>query len=426
MEKRFSKGKHSTVPFFTALAIYTTSFDIVGVINLGSVTIRCTQLFTLPILIIWILNTIYRQKWKAPIAWKWLLIWIAMQFAFIFRSPNIKNALGYYLWLIFNVCVVFSTVDNCGKYYSFKWLYKTYINSIYVNAVIGLIQFVLFPIGINFFVTQNWTNKLARINGFTFEPSYFGTYLLPGFVILSYLKNSLLLGKKELKTINRQLLIICIAMILSSSRMCWLMIAVWEIFTLLRDIGITSAHYDGKIKKKRYVRDIILIILIVCGIIFVNYMLSKRSNSFLLAGLGIKGGDAHSTSERMAGLLSCLYIFRNSPWLGYGLGGVDPMIAQVRGVPFSILGNGAAMSIIGETLVANGLVGIFPFAIYITKIIKRNKSDSVFVKAFKNALVFELLILCFNQNILRPYVWWLIAICSASRLINHVRNQNEH
>ena len=403
----------------TALALFTTSFDIVGIVNVGGLNFRFCQFIFFPVIIFWLMHLILSKRFLAPRDFSYLLIWIALQFVFCFRSPNLKNALGYFIWLIFDVVVAISTCCFCGKYYSVDWLIKTYLYSFVVGAIIGLMQFALYVVGIDFFVAQNWGDRWARINGFSYEPSYYATYMLMGFVVFAYLfekKDETILKEKQ---VNVALFLIGTSIVLSSSRMGWLMTVVYILYRILSAIN-RKIIIGGYIKKKTFTNFWSIVIFLLTVAILMS---RKIDFSIFLSGLGINGSAAHSSAPRLEGIDTCIKLFKKSPIFGYSLGGVDPMIAQYRGIKYSTLNNGAAMSIIGEILVANGILGMIPLVLYFVKILLVKAKSNNIAEALKLALLFEIMILCFSQNILRPYVWWHIAFYIS--IINYKEKMNK-
>lgn len=408
---------YTVISVCVALIFLTSSFDIVANVDLFGFNLRACQFLSL-ILIALLIAEWSKRPVRVPIGGKYLIAWIVIQFLFIFRSLNFANAVGYFMWLIFDVFLIFALVQYVGRAFSLKWLLRVYFKSFVWIAFFGLIQFALFAVGIDLFVEQYWTERLARINGFCYEPSYYSTYLLPGFVIFAYLfekKNTDILSLKEIKI---GLLTISMALILSTSRMGWLMMGVW---IAIRIIMYFAQFIVSGISRKNIKTFLALIVLMGLLIIGFTYIVKNKEFNYLLSGLGIAGTAKYSRMDRINGLIMCLNIFADHPILGVGLGGVDAQIAKSIGIDYIAGDNGAGMSIIGELLVANGIVGLIPFAIYMIKIIFGDKkSKRVYncqvVKALRWALVFELGILCFNQNILRVYLWVLIAVLSAIEL----------
>ncbi len=406
---------YTVISICVALILLTASFDIVANVDLFGFNLRACQFLSLILIALLIIECLKRPI-RVPIGGKYLIAWIAIQFLFIFRSLNFANALGYFMWLIFDVFLIFGIVQYVGRAFSLKWLLRVYFKSFVWIAVFGLVQFSLFAVGINLFVVQHWTARFARINGFCYEPSYFSTYLLPGFVIFAYLfekKNSDILSLKEIKI---GLLIISVALILSTSRMGWLMMILWIAIRIIIYLAQFVRSGISKKKIKTFFALILLMSLLIIGFV---YILTSKELNFLLNGLGIAGTANHSSGPRINALITCLQIFRESPIFGVSLGGVDAQVAQFNNIEYVTGNNGSGTSIIGELLVANGIIGLIPFVAYMIKIIfGDHKSRSVYnsqvVKALRWGLVFELAILCFNQNILRVYLWSLIAVLSAT------------
>ena len=116
-------------------------------------------------------------------------------------------------------------------------------------------------------------------------------------------------------------------------------------------------------------------------------------------------------------LIECINIFMENPLLGYSLGGVDPILSARQNSNY-LLGDNGRGNLLGEILVGNGIIGLIPFIEYMFVLVfgrKGNRSSSkpCVYKALIWAFIFEMGILCLNQNILRVYVWCLISVLSA-------------
>lgn len=399
------KMPRNVIEVLVALSIISSSFDIFLVINLFGFNFRFTQLVMIPVILSWVAGCLHKGEISFPKGMPILLLWTVIQTFFSLRSPNLKNAVGYDLWLIFDVLVIFAIYYYCGEAFDKKRLMRIYINSFEFVSIIGLLQFILYFFGINFYVTQTWGPRLARINGFSYEPSYYATYLIMGFILSSYLlfyKDETCFKYKELR---RKQLIISMALFLSSSRMGWLMMAIWFTFEIIMELKLMKTNKVSK-----------LLAIVLFGGIFVimyGYILSHFDLTFLFNGLGFFGTSSHSSSARINGLMLSFKIFSDSPFVGYGLGGIDPITAKYMGVTYSTLDNGYSTSIIGDLLIASGGLAVFIIIAYFCIMIRNSSCKMQIQKALSAALVFELMILCFNQNILRPYFWMHLAIMSA-------------
>ncbi len=406
------KMPRNAVEFLVALSIVSSSFDIFLVINLFGFNFRFTQLVIIPIIVIWAVGCLSKGKISFPKGMPVLLLWAVIQIFFSFRSPSLKNAVGYNLWLIFDILMIFAVHYYCGKAFSKIRLMRIYINSFEIVSIIGLLQFFLYFFGINFYVTQTWGSRLARINGFSYEPSFYATYLIMGFILSSYLlfyKDENFFKYKELR---RKQLIIALALFLSSSRMGWLMMAIWFVFEAI--IELKWLMKTNKVSKKKiwFILSIIVLSVVILVVAY-GYAFSHFDLTFLFNGLGLFGASSHSSSARINGLMLSFKIFNDSPLAGYGLGGVDPITAQYMGVTYSTLNNGYSTSIIGDLLIASGGLAVFIIIAYFCIMIRNSLCKTRIQKALSATLVFELIILCFNQNILRPYFWMHLAVMSA-------------
>lgn len=214
-----------------SLTILTSSFDVFLNLQIGGLSFRFSQFAILPVIVLFFFeNKLVGNDWKLSKDDAWFVLWVIVQFCFVFRSPNLKNAIGYWLWLLLDTLMIFSIRFFCGREYSFRWLLRTYLNAFTFVGAFGLLQFVLYPTGMHLLVTQAWIKgKWVRINGFSYEPSFFSTYMLVGFVVLTYLaefEDKTIFTKKELRV--RQL-IVATAIVLSTSRMGWLMVSGYVI-----------------------------------------------------------------------------------------------------------------------------------------------------------------------------------------------------
>ena len=216
------------------LALLTASFDIVGVITLSGFNFRFSQFIFIFIFFYTFIKCIRIKKILLSKSWYWLLLFIILQAFMIIRSPHIKNAIGYFLWLIFDSLIILSTENIICTKDDFKWLMKAQLKCYEYISIFGLIQFALHIVGIDLFITQhNWIWSFVRVNGLSYEPSYYATYILMGFVQAIFfweIGDYTLFNHKELK---RMAMIITAVLILSGSRMGWLMIITWIAYRLI-------------------------------------------------------------------------------------------------------------------------------------------------------------------------------------------------
>ncbi len=404
------------VTAFYVMGVFSVSFDVFLVVNVGF-NFRAAQiLFAVPI-VVGILKATKRAKW--PIAFNMLLAWSVFVLAFIPNTDFLMRSVGYGFWLMFSAALVFATVQLYSNSTIFDLL-RWYVYSFLAIAVFGIIQFVLPLMGITPPLVAQWwiPDVLARINGFSYEPSYFATYLLIGWIMVMYLleKRYYLLPKTHLFFIA---LVLTVAMVLSSSRMGWVMMGLWVVrYPLIFALKLLF------LKKTRYARySLVLALCLIAGTGFLAYIGGVGSILFLLQGTGIEGTAAHSVEERSEGLIDVLRIFYSSPIIGYSLGGLSSAIGALHSVDvssFDVAKQFEGLGVFPQVLAASGLIGFIPFVLYIATIIvipyrlSVQVPEKVLLRCLVYALVFELIILQFNQNVLRPYLWLHIGLLSAT------------
>ncbi|MDQ0903917.1 hypothetical protein [Paenibacillus sp. V4I7] len=320
-----------------------------------------------------------------------------------------------------------------------KKLIKVYLYSFPFISICGLIQFFMPILHFKPFLVLQWwiPDVLPRINAFSYEPSYFATYMILGWVLTAYLlqtKSSLV----KMSHLTVIFLLETTVMILSSSRMGWIMMVFWfSQFPLLFLWRIINT----KVNKKYLNYTLWLCLLSVITIFTVVYVVGVNKVLFLMNGIGIGNTSSHSVDIRSKELADTIKIFLESPIWGYSLGGIAWAIGNLRGIDVNNLElakSNEGMSVFGEVLAASGIIGFIPFAIYIGSLIIlplklairiSNTEMKIILRGMVYSLIFILVILQFNQNILRPYLWLHIAILSAvyfaaKREVSYVNTNN--
>lgn len=400
------------------LVILFSSFDIVLTIDIGGYTFRMAQIFLGIAILIYFLYCIVQKKIVVSKIIVPLFVWVGLQAILIKNSPNINNAVGYYLWLITDILIIvimYSVIDSRDKLFS---IYSVYLDSFYIMALVGIVQFILGVMGIDFYL-YTWMGKLPRIRGFSFESSYYSTYLIIGWVILGYLleKGTTICSKNRM---IKMYVVVTTAMILSTSRMGYIFMAIWIFVRIVVNALFSNQNYN----KKNWARIALVVLVIIAIVIF--YLIFKTTIfDIYLQGLGIKGLSSHSANDRINGAKRLLNIFLMNPLKGYSVGGVDPIIAEMYGIKF---GTGLGFCVWIELLVASGMIGfcILLFAIIypLYKLIKNSRKTSLEneARAIAWAFLIEAGILSFNQNILRLYFWILFGMIFIFTKIRRLTN----
>lgn len=416
------RSRFDIVNILYYLSIFTVSFDVFLIVNLGF-NFRATQLLALFPIFIGITGTLHKENIAIPVGFKSLLIWTLFILAFIPNTTFLLKSVGYGFWLLFDVSLVLATVQIFNTENKINSLITWYLYSFFFVAIFGLVQFIMPILHLGAPLVQQWwvPGVLPRISGFSYESSFFSTYMLLGWVLSAYLLNSgfTLVNQSRLKII---FMTISLVMILSSSRMGWLMMLVWFVQYPIRFLFNLA---KGRINKKLFVhsgRIVLLLLLLVIGGIWI---IGMDNIPTLFLGLGLfEESGSWSADTRLNSFHDTLQVFLDSPLIGHSLGGVSSAIGALHGVYVDNIDLGKEYegnSIFVEVLAASGLIGFIPFVSYIYAILRKplklaklvDNSGRNLLIGMTLALLFEFVILQFNQVILRPYLWLHIAILSA-------------
>lgn len=403
------------------LGVFTVSFDIFLVLNLGF-NFRFAQIaWGLPIAAATLLALLNRRLIR-PVGFKALWLWFVCIVVFIPNAALLSRGIGYAFWLGYNVALILATCYLFKDLNKLRDLVGVYLTSFIGLSWFGLLQFAASLLRLQApFVVQYWPHQIARINGFSYEPSYYASYLLLGWVLSAYLlkRKSPLFSQRFLQTAYYST---TLALILSSSRMGWIMMALWY---LQYPLQFFSGLLQNRLNLPSFRKTLALSGILLLGLVTILYLVGWSKVAFLVAGLGIGGGPAHSSGTRTRELMDTLKVFSESPWVGYSLGGIASAIGHLRGVSvdsLEVAKNNEGMAIFAEALAASGLIGFIPFALYMLSLLfeplkRAHQVEPPLAELLRGlvlALVFELAILQFNQNILRLYLWLHIAILSAA------------
>jgi hypothetical protein len=412
----------------TAVIFFTSSFDKFLSLDLGP-NIRIAQLVSLALIAAALITHRIGMTMELPLGAPWVLAWCAIQLAFVPVADFWLKSLAYCVWLVLNIALSFAMVNVfAGNPVRLQTLLKIYLISFVFVASFGIVQFALPIMGGPALLVEQWwlTGKVARVNGFSFEPSYYATYLIMGLVCLGSLRRSRVAEFRTMMWTFAYLLMV-VAMILCSSRI--------GIAFVLIELSITPLRRLAKIVRKP---SLVLgfhvsgrKILIAAACVWIAYIaIDKAVDWFdenpetiqlLVKGTGLLGTASHSVDEREEHFGDTLHAIADHPWMGSSLGGVTESVASYVGIKpqnFEETKRFEGQSVFAEVVAASGIPGSIPFfcfiVIYLVAPLKLARTASPFQAAWLRALVlsltFEWAMLQFNQNILRLYLWVHIAV----------------
>ncbi|MFZ1084081.1 MAG: hypothetical protein WAN35_03850 [Terracidiphilus sp.] len=410
------------------VVFFTSSFDLFLNINLGP-NIRIAQLFALVLMAAALLTHRMGRTMEIPLGGLYLVAWCVVQLAFVPVAEFWQKSFAYCIWLAMDIALSFALVNLfAGDRMHLQLLLKLYLASYVFVAGFGIVQFVL-PIagGPALLVEQWWIpGRVPRVNGFSYEPSYFATYLIMGLVCIGSLRRS---GMAEFrgKAWTLTYALILLALFICFSRM-------GVIFALV-EISIAPLTWLWKVVKhpglvlgfrlsgwKMMAAAAVLLIAYSAVRGAVNWILDEPETvEILVSGTGLLGTASHSVDEREERLQGTLLTIANHPWMGQSLGGITESIAAYNGLRpqnFEEAKIYEGQSVFAEVAAASGMIGSMPFLCFLAVTIvaplrlARRSSPlyAAWLRALVLALIFEWAILQLNQNILRLYLWVHIAL----------------
>lgn len=358
----------------------------------------------------------------------YLAIWTFILFLFLPNTTLLSRNIGYLIWHLVHIIfiVIFSNVIRSKE--SLTRIFKWYILSFVVIAYLGLFQFLLGVLGVDFFVEQWWiTGVLPRVNGFTYEPSYYATYLIIGWMICFVLLVS------EHRPFSKKLTwyylsLISLSIILSSSRMGIIFMLLVMFCYLAFVIGRSIIRLRIKVWQGFFIA---VFILLISFLSFSILPLIIDKYEFLLAGTGVFGQSSHSSLGRFEKMSVLWNVFLDSPFLGHSLGGIPSVIGEFYGVRVSTVEQAKlyeGINVFLEILVASGAIGFLFFMLYFFNLCystnklaiiwtRLNVKYTIILRTLLFSLILELALLSFNQNILRPYLWVHIAFLNSAYFV---------
>lgn len=360
----------------------------------------------------------------------WLILFIIvgiLNSIFIVNSILIIRGILYSVWFWMFIVMLFIFVNLYNKI-STETLIKLYIFSFVIHSVFGIIQQILFyNLEIELFMIQP-----GRANGFTYEPSYYLTYLSPSLVLAIFYS---IFSKPEIKSSILYYLsvgLILSAILFSTSKIFIVIFLLTFAFILIFGVLI---YLNNSLKKKlsEIIRGRVYIIIfstitlvIVYLLISITPLLSQKEVSLIEKVEKInREKETTSFGPRIEVMKKTLKVAIDNIMFGTSLGGVAPHIAKNSGIiPKTNLDvkDYEGMSIYLEILAGVGIIGFILFALAFLKLIydgvlvsfkllnKEKTLEFGIIFGLISGLVIEMIVLSFNQNVLRFYFWNHIAI----------------
>jgi len=414
------------VHWLVLVSFFTASCDEILNFNLGG-SLRLCQMLMMVVCLAAVARMIQTGSVLWPRGSTSLALWVFIQALFIPLSGVMSIGFIFFAMLLFTVASLFAVVQLYGQSNRIESLFRIYLLSYVFVAGAGLVQFILPVLGLPSFLVTQWIvhGRLPRINAFSYEPSYFATYLIIGWIMLVELRfsNARITQGRGWKWAT---ILVTAALFLSTSKTAWIFMllefavrlappalrAVRNFSRQLRQ-GRILIHIPGR---KLVLRAVVLFFVLLSG----GLVLSKiiKDPRIFLAGTGLGRQPAHSLNTRLDVADQTYQAYKEHPYLGRSLGGVSIYIASRDGIEVTsmeMVRKFWGFPVIMDVLVASGIFGFIPFLIFLyantigaLRLATRcwPEERALWLRALARAMVFEWMLLMVDQNLLRVYLWF--------------------
>jgi hypothetical protein len=421
------------VHWIVAVCLFTASCDTVLNFDLGG-SLRLCQILMILVCFAGLASAIQNGSILWPRGSTSLMVWMLIQALLIPLSGVVSISLEFYALLFFMVCGIFAFVQLYGDSDRVESLLRVYMLSYVVIAVYGLVQFIVPLLGLTAvenLIERQWIvhGKIARINGFSFEPSYFATYLVMGWIMLVELRVS----RAKIASGRRWMyatLIVSAALFLSTSKTAWIIMAVELVARLFPFLKRSVAGFfrewnNGRlmvrIPRRRSIKYVLLgcVVMLMIAAVLSQYIVDP---AIFLSGTGLGRQPAHSLNDRAGAAQATIDAFKEHPFVGRSLGGVSVYLAARNGVQVTSLAQAHlfwGFPVLMEVLVASGIWGFIPFLMFLyantfgaLRLATRHwpEERAKWLRALARAMIFEWIVLMTDQNLLRVYTWFHISM----------------
>lgn len=413
------------VHWLTSLALLTASFDILLALSVGG-TIRFAQIMLLCLIILGFAKVLDSRRLLWPRGGYAITAWCLLQVPLLTQSPNPLLALQPLLLLFFMVAGLFAMLQLYGRSTLIEPLMRIYLISFVFVATFGAIQFLVpgHPLVVQWIIY----GIIPRINGFSFEPSYFATYLVMGWIMLIDLR----LAGARIAARRRwywAVWLISAVLFFSTSKTAWLLMIGEALARVLPIVFRLGQRQFRRLREGSFLVPLpsAPLVLGTIAAVCVTFALLTTVSRFIdlnrfLSGTGLNGTPAHSLNDRVGGFLVTWKLVQDHFWIGLGMGGVNESVAAALGHNVTSLAEmhtywGFPVPL--DVFAASGFWCFLPFLWFFiaithgeSRLIRTHWNDerAKWLHALVRAMIFEWLALLADQNLLRLYFWFHVTM----------------
>jgi O-Antigen ligase len=406
MTKKTNYAESLTSSFSCACLVTATGFDVLS-FNILSSNIRFAYVIFF-IVFLCLKEDIYIEVKRQKIIYSLLLLFVLFSLPSIFESTNFTKSLIYPLWVLLNylfVFVIFAFL-SC-KENSKEKLFNGIIISFRFQVLVSLFFFFL-KIGIS-----------ERVSLFYYEPSYFA------FALTLYISTIVYRFNGRLNSwVFLDIVLVFIAFLTTQS---------FNLILILL-LCLTCSLLVGQKNRNQQKNTLALLFGILLMYLFVylytqniDDLISTRLRSALesdniLDYLSSAGGNRIPRKE-------CAWaVFLQHKWFGVGIGAYDSYtlttniqecLSFLANDDLSPIGK-PATNIYIEILSTVGILGSWPIFLFFAYIVFRKNFTrlDMIQSSYFTAVVSLLLLLMYDGNYMRLYLWMFLGIYYGSTLEN--------
>ncbi len=406
--------------FLLFLYFFTLHADRLS-LNIGSFTIRFNNLIAFALLFLLVIRFRARLfKIDRAVLNALLLIACSILFSLLF-SPYKRRCFFFFCWYGFTVLFYFLLPYFLIRHYDSRKVISLYLLSYLFVGIYAFLQLVFSLIGFaDPFATQFVWGSIVRPNGFAYEPSFYALYMTPFIVMVNF---HFLANREEPFYFFKKL---TYPKILGLNFLYFVSTSTSTVIAFM--IFCMALPFFPQVRRHLLKYSMAFVICFVLLGLVSPFLLKTFFLKFFYHGL-----SHASFMIRWAGIETGWKIFLANPWVGVGLGGYPSYLfeAYMRGntelvSPFMEFAFAEASNplklfepsnVLMEILASLGVIGVFAFLfmvwVFVQKARRAIRIDSVLGCNLLLSVIVMLIVLQFNQSVLRTYVWVHLALSFA-------------
>lgn len=417
------------VHWLFSIALFTASCDLILTFQVFG-TVRLGQFIMLAITLAAVAHIARTHTVLLPRGGVALVLWWVLQGLLLSRSSIPLLSFELYVLLTLMLIGPFAIVQLYGRSSMVEPLMRVYLLSFVFVAGFGLFQFVAPVLHLGQPLIVQWIvhGIIPRINGFTYEASYFATYLVLGFIMLIDLRVSgaRIAAGRRWKWFT---IIVVLAFFLCTSKTAMIVMVLEGTVRLIQFTYRRVRKQAGRLAAGSLVfplprlKVLVGIVLAVAAAVGLYAGVSRIVDpTVFLAGSGLANTPAHSLNGRTDRYVDTLHVFEEHPWIGLGLGGATGRVAQLNGIQIHNMVDLRPMwafPVPLEILAGSGIFGFIPFLWFFlaitvgeTRLIRTHWDDdrAKWMRAMIRAMAYQWICLLADQNVMRIYLWFHVTM----------------